>query len=126
MRNRRLITSLLGSAVCLTGLVGCNTVPREDYDAAVAESAQRSELASPRERLASASSRNSLEQDLLPQSEVERQLPTAQPVSRASRGRRSPRAQTWSSVSRVMCCSIQARSISRTAPARRSIRSPAC
>ncbi|MFI4872513.1 MAG: OmpA family protein [Phycisphaerales bacterium JB061] len=77
MRNRRLITSLLGSAVCLTGLVGCNTVPREDYDAAVAESAQlRSELASARERLASASSRNSqLEQDLLlAQSEVEKAL----------------------------------------------------
>lgn len=77
MRNRRLITSLLGSAVCLAGLVGCNTVPREDYDAAVAESAQlRSELASTRERLASASSRNSqLEQDLLlAQSEVEKAL----------------------------------------------------
>ena len=77
MRNRRLITSLLGSAVCLAGLVGCNTVPREDYDAAVAESAQlRSELASARERLASASSRNSqLEQDLLlAQSEVEKAL----------------------------------------------------
>ena len=77
MRNRRLISSVLGGAVCLTGLFGCNTVPREDYDAAVAESAQlRSELASTRERLASANSRSSsLEQDLLlAQSEVEKAL----------------------------------------------------
>ncbi len=77
MRNRRLLSSVLGCAVCLTGLMGCNTVPREDYDAAVAESSQlRSELASTRERLAAANSRSStLEQDLLlAQSEVERAL----------------------------------------------------
>ena len=77
MRNRRFLSSVLGAAVCLTGLMGCNTVPREDYDAAVAESAQlRSELASTRERLAAANSRTStLEQDLLlAQSEVEKAL----------------------------------------------------
>ncbi len=77
MRNRRLLSSVLGGVVCLTGLVGCNTVPREDYDAAVAESAQlRSELASTRERLAAANTRSSsLEQDLLlAQSEVEKAL----------------------------------------------------
>jgi chemotaxis protein MotB len=77
MRNPRLMSSVLGCALCLGGLVGCNSVPREDYDAAVAESAQlRSELASTRERLTSANSRSSqLEQDLLlAQSEVEKAL----------------------------------------------------
>lgn len=77
MRNPRLMSSVLGCVLCLGGLVGCNSVPREDYDAAVAESAQlRSELASTRERLASANSRSSqLEQDLLlAQSEVEKSL----------------------------------------------------
>ena len=77
MRNGRLVSLVLGGVVCLTGLVGCNTVPREDYDAVMAESTQlRAELASTRERLASASSRNSqLEQDLLlAQSEVEKAL----------------------------------------------------
>lgn len=77
MRNPRLMSSVLGCTLCLGGLVGCNSVPREDYDAAVAESAQlRSELASTRERLTSANSRSSqLEQDLLlAQSEVEKAL----------------------------------------------------
>ena len=77
MRNPRLMSSVLGCVLCLGGLVGCNSVPREDYDAAVAESAQlRSELASTRERLTSANSRSSqLEQDLLlAQSEVEKSL----------------------------------------------------
>ena len=77
MRKSRRISSLIVCGVCLGGLVGCNTVPREDYDAAVAESAQlRSELASARERLTAANSRSqNLEQDLLlAQSEVERAL----------------------------------------------------
>lgn len=77
MRKRRGISSLVVCGVCLGGLTGCNTVPREDYDAAVAESAQlRSELASARERLTAVTSRSqSLEQDLLlAQSEVERAL----------------------------------------------------
>ena len=77
MRNRRGLSSFIISGVCLLGLVGCNTVPREDYDAAVAESAQlRSDLASSRERLASANSRSQgLEQDLLlAQSELDQAI----------------------------------------------------
>ena len=77
MRNRRGLSSLVVSGVCLLGLAGCNSVPREDYDAAVAESAQlRSDLASARERLAAANSRSQgLEQDLLlAQSELDRAI----------------------------------------------------
>ena len=77
MRNRRRLSSLVVSGVCLLGLVGCNTVPREDYDAAVAESSQlRSDLAGARERLASANNRSQgLEQDLLmAQSELDQAI----------------------------------------------------
>ncbi len=77
MRNRWGIATLIASVVIVPALSGCNTVPREDYDAAVAESAQlRSDLASARERLAAANNRSqTLEQDLLlAQSEVERAL----------------------------------------------------
>ncbi|PHQ82077.1 MAG: hypothetical protein COB69_02935 [Phycisphaera sp.] len=77
MRNRRRLSSLVVSGICLLGLVGCNTVPREDYDAAVAESSQlRSDLAGARERLASANNRSQgLEQDLLmAQSELDRAI----------------------------------------------------
>jgi chemotaxis protein MotB len=77
MRNRRGLSSLVVSGVCLLGLAGCNTVPREDYDAVFAESSQlRSENTSLRERIASATSRSQgLEQDLLlAQSELDRAI----------------------------------------------------
>ncbi|MGP1273049.1 MAG: OmpA/MotB family protein [Phycisphaerales bacterium] len=67
MRIKRFMTTVLTGVVAMAGLSGCNSVPREDYDAAVAESIQlRNELASERERLAAANARSSdLEQDLL-------------------------------------------------------------
>ena len=67
MRMKRWMASVLTGVVTVAGLTGCNGVPREDYDAAVAESIQlRNELASERERLAAANARSSdLEQDLM-------------------------------------------------------------
>lgn len=75
MRMNRGLVSVVSLCVFATVLGGCSSVPREDYDAAVAESSQlRSDLASVQERLAAANARaQSLEQDLLmAQSEADR------------------------------------------------------
>ncbi|MEO1584194.1 MAG: OmpA family protein [Planctomycetota bacterium] len=67
MQIRRATVSLSAGALGLTLLGGCNSVPKEDYDAVFAENVQlRDDLADARERLASSSARASdLERDLL-------------------------------------------------------------
>ncbi|MEM1072422.1 MAG: OmpA family protein [Planctomycetota bacterium] len=88
MRTNRWAAVTATGTLSLLTLAGCNTVPREDYDAAVAESIQlRNELESERERHAATSARYSdLEQELLAaRGEIDR-LGTVEPTATGFEG----------------------------------------